>query len=132
MSDDKEAPSESPTGRERRHNLELRERLDQILHGAGANCPQDEVGGLRRAGRDHRHLGSPVSQLLDEVDAALVVLPDRHDREHRGAVAEHLVRFGPAQRNNVFTLSLSEFFRYQFQIAGRCLKDHGPALSIGH
>lgn len=31
MSDDKGAPGESPTGRERRHNLELRERLDQIL-----------------------------------------------------------------------------------------------------
>jgi Lon protease-like protein len=31
MSDDKGAPEESPTGSERRHNLELRERLDQIL-----------------------------------------------------------------------------------------------------
>lgn len=31
MSDDRTAPEESPTGRERRHNLELRERLDQIM-----------------------------------------------------------------------------------------------------
>jgi Lon protease-like protein len=31
MSDDKGAPEDPPTGRERRHNLELRERLDQIL-----------------------------------------------------------------------------------------------------
>lgn len=31
MSADEGAPKDSPTGRERRHNLELRERLDQIL-----------------------------------------------------------------------------------------------------
>ncbi|NIN72647.1 MAG: hypothetical protein GTO46_12140 [Gemmatimonadetes bacterium] len=31
MSDDKGAPSDTPVGHERRHNLELRERLDQIM-----------------------------------------------------------------------------------------------------
>ncbi|UCC83272.1 MAG: hypothetical protein JSW46_20360 [Gemmatimonadota bacterium] len=31
MSDDKAAQSDASTGHERRHNLELRERLDQIM-----------------------------------------------------------------------------------------------------
>ena len=31
MSDDKGAPSDASAGHERRHNLELRERLDQIM-----------------------------------------------------------------------------------------------------
>jgi len=49
MPDDETASPDSPTGRERRHNLELRERLDQImdlarrLYREGAQMSSDEL-----------------------------------------------------------------------------------------
>ncbi len=53
MSDDKGAPEEASSGRERRHNLELRERLDQLmdlarhLYREASQMSQDELEAAR-------------------------------------------------------------------------------------